>query len=43
MGKLTTIWDRIMKTYEDPDRIEYGFRNEAWGWLSGMNRWLGKI
>jgi len=24
-GKLFTVWDRIMGSYEDPDRIDYGF------------------
>ena len=24
-GKFTSIWDRIMGSYEDPDRIEFGW------------------
>ena len=27
-GKFTSVWDRIMSTYWDPDRIEYGM--EGW-------------
>ncbi len=26
-GKFTSIWDRIMGSYEDPDRIEFGWLN----------------
>ena len=27
-GKFTTIWDRIMGSYWDPDRINYGWSEQ---------------
>lgn len=27
-GKLTTVWDRMMGTYEDPDRIYFGYERD---------------
>ena len=27
-GKFTSIWDRIMGTYDDPDRVFFGWRSE---------------
>jgi lathosterol oxidase len=27
-GKFTSIWDRMMGSYEDPDRISYGWKSE---------------
>ena len=27
-GKFTTIWDRMMGSYEDPDRINYGWKSK---------------
>lgn len=28
-GKFTTIWDRMMGSYEDPDRINFGWKHEG--------------
>eukprot|EP00359_Climacostomum_virens_P008989 CAMPEP_0204910730 /NCGR_PEP_ID=MMETSP1397-20131031/9194_1 /ASSEMBLY_ACC=CAM_ASM_000891 /TAXON_ID=49980 /ORGANISM="Climacostomum Climacostomum virens, Strain Stock W-24" /LENGTH=98 /DNA_ID=CAMNT_0052080991 /DNA_START=614 /DNA_END=907 /DNA_ORIENTATION=- len=27
-GKFTSIWDRMMGTYEDPDRIYFGWQSK---------------
>ncbi|CAK73092.1 unnamed protein product (macronuclear) [Paramecium tetraurelia] len=28
IGKFTSVWDRIMGTYEEPDRINFGWNNQ---------------
>ena len=28
-GKFTTIWDRMMGSYEDPDRINFGWKHQS--------------
>lgn len=25
-GKFTSVWDRMMGSYEDPDRINFGWK-----------------
>lgn len=27
-GKFTSVWDRMMGTYWDPDRINYGWKDQ---------------
>ena len=44
-GKFTTVWDRMMGSYEDPDRIHYGWagQNKRILFFSEFNRILSKV
>ena len=42
-GKFTTVWDRLMGSYEDPDRINYGWKSESrLNYFNNFNNLLSK-
>ena len=42
-GKFTSVWDRMMGTYDDPDRIDFGFKSPIKDALEPANSALAKI
>jgi len=44
-GKFTSVWDRIMGSYQDPDRIDFGWekQKERQDKFKKLNDYYGKI
>lgn len=44
-GKFTTVWDRLMGTYDDPDRVDFGWKRnkKLMTFFSSINYYIDKF